>query len=147
MYAFDAEHRLHRLGSPFAPPPDFAMMEFDDVPMALVGEPREYVDVYQIRPPPPLGLYGAPRLAYLANLPTPQRRGGGPGSRVLPALAVGIPLMAALAPAPRHALPPDTPGLGTASDRVGGIRTALRLLLPPCPEHGHSAPRRYAVSQ
>jgi len=41
MYAFDAERRLRRLGSPFAPPPDFAMMEFDDVPMALVGEPRE----------------------------------------------------------------------------------------------------------
>ena len=42
MYAFDAERRLRRLGAPFAPPPGFAMMEFDDVPMALVGEPREY---------------------------------------------------------------------------------------------------------
>ncbi len=41
MYAFDAERRLRRLGSPFAPPPDFAMMEFDDVPMALVDEPRD----------------------------------------------------------------------------------------------------------
>ena len=50
------------------------MMEFDDVPMALVDEPREYVDVYRVGPPPPLGLYGAPRPAYLANLPPP--RGG-----------------------------------------------------------------------
>ncbi len=112
MYAFDAERRLRRLGSPFAPPQDFAMMEFDDVPMALVDEPREYVDVYRVGPPPPRGLYGAPRPAYLANLPPPQRRGGGPGSRILPALAVGIPLVAALAPAPRRALPPDAPGRG-----------------------------------
>jgi hypothetical protein len=111
MYAFDAERRLRRLGSPFAPPPDFAMMEFDDVPMALVDEPREYVEVYRVGPPPPRGLYGAPRPAYLANLPPPQRRGGGgAGSRILPALAVGIPLMAALAPAPRRALPPDARG-------------------------------------
>ena len=40
MYAFDAERRLRRLGQPFAPPPDFAMVEFDDVPMAVAGEPR-----------------------------------------------------------------------------------------------------------
>ena len=134
MYAFDAERRLRRLGSPFAPPPDFAMMEFDDVPMALVDEPREYVDVYRVGPPPPLGLYGAPRPAYLANLPPPQRRGGGPGSRILPALAVGIPLMAALAPAPRRALPPDAPGRpGRPRIARGESEPRLRLLLPALP--------------
>ena len=60
------------------------------------------------------------------------RGGGGPGSRILPALAVGIPLMAALAPAPRRALPPDAPGRRrAASDRAEGIRTASRLRCLP----------------
>ena len=97
MYAFDAERRLRRLGAAVAPPPGFAMMEFDDVPMALSGEPVEYEEVYRVGPPPPRGLYGAPRPAYLANMPPPQRRGGGAGSRILPALAIAIPLVAALA--------------------------------------------------
>jgi hypothetical protein len=113
MYAFDAERRLRRLGAAGAPPPGFAMMEFDDVPMALSGEPVEYEEVYRVGPPPPRGLYGAPRPAYLANLPPPQWRGGaagGTGSRILPALAIAIPLAAALAPAPRRALAPDAGG-------------------------------------
>jgi hypothetical protein len=121
MYAFDAERRLRRLGAAGAPPPGFAMMEFDDVPMALSGEPVEYEEVYRVGPPPPRGLYGAPRPAYLANLPPPQRRGGsggGVGSRILPALAIAIPLAAALAPAPRRAL--DAPGAGGGGNRQGG---------------------------
>src|SRR4029078_6043695 len=97
-------------GGARAPPPGFAMWEFEGVPMALSGEPVEYEEVYRVGPPPPRGLYGAPRPAYLANLPRPQRRGGGDrvGSRLLPALAIAIPLTAALAPAPRRAL--DAPG-------------------------------------
>ena len=123
MYAFDAERRLRRLGAAGGPPPGFAMMEFDDVPMALSGEPVEYEEVYRVGPPPPLGLYGAPRPAYLANMPPPQRRGGlggGAGSRILPALAIAIPLAAALAPAPRRALAPDAPGVGGGGNRQGG---------------------------
>jgi hypothetical protein len=117
MYAFDAERRLRRIGAAGAPPPGFAMMEFDDVPMALSGEPVEYEEVYRVGPPPPRGLYGAPRPAYLANLPPPQRRGGsGVGSSILPALAIAIPLAAALAPAPRRALAPDAGG----GNRWGG---------------------------
>ena len=119
MYAFDAERRLRRLGAAGAPPPGFAMMEFDDVPMALAGEPVEYEEVYRVGPPPPRLLYGAPRPAYLANMPPPQRRGGGAGARILPALAVAIPLVAALAPAPRRALAPDAPGAG--GNRQGGF--------------------------
>jgi hypothetical protein len=119
MYAFDAERRLRRLGAAGVPPPGFAMMEFDDVPMALSGEPVEYEEVYRVGPPPPRGLYGAPRPAYLANMPPPQRRGGGAGSRILPALAIAIPLVAALAPAPRRALAPDAPGAG-GGNRQGG---------------------------
>ncbi len=56
MYAFDAERRLRRLGAPFAAPSNFAMMEFDDVPMALDGEPIEYEEVYRVGPPPPRGI-------------------------------------------------------------------------------------------
>ncbi len=124
MYAFDAERRLRRLGAAGAPPPGFAMMEFDDVPMALSGEPVEYEEVYRVGPPPPRGLYGAPRPAYLANLPPPQRRGGGAGggagSRILPALAIAIPLAAALAPAPRRALDAPGAGAGGGGNRQGG---------------------------
>jgi hypothetical protein len=119
MYVSDAERRLRRLGAAGGPPPGFAMMEFDDVPMALSGEPVEYEEVYRVGPPPPRGLYGAPRPAYLANMPPPQRRGGGASSRILPALAIAIPLVAALAPAPRRALAPDAPGAG-GGNRQGG---------------------------
>ena len=73
MYAFDAERRLRRLGAAFTPPPGFAMMEFDDVPMALVGEPVEYEEVYRVGPPPPRSLYGAPPRPIS---PTCRRRGG-----------------------------------------------------------------------
>ncbi len=121
MYAFDAQYRLRRLGQPFAPPPGFAMMEFDDVPMALSGEPLEYEEVYRIGPPPPRSLYRAPRPAYLANLPPPRRRGGAGNAAlsVLPALAVAIPVVAALAPAPRRAF---TPGTGRAHRQGFGSR-------------------------
>ena len=63
------------------------MMEFDDVPMALSGEPLEYEEVYRVGPPPPRGIYGPPRPAYLANLPPPQVRGGGGGARATPGVA------------------------------------------------------------
>ena len=105
------------------------MMEFDDVPMALAGEPVEYEEVYRVGPPPPRGLYGAPRPAYLANMPPPQRRSaGGAGSRILPALAVAIPLVAALAPAPRRADARHPrrrgPAVRAVSEGAGEIRTA-----------------------
>ena len=39
MYAYDAERRAcATLSAPFAAPPGFAMVEFDDVPMALIDE-------------------------------------------------------------------------------------------------------------
>ena len=123
IYAFDAELRLRRLGAPFAPPPGFAMMEFDDVPMALVGEPVEYEQVYRIGPPPPRDFYRAPRPAYLAHL-APARRGVG-GAAVLPVLAVAIPAVAALAPAPRRAFAPGTTRPNAFGTRQGfGNRAA-----------------------
>lgn len=129
MYAFDAERRLGRLGQPFAPPPGFIMIEFDDVPIALADEPIEYEEVYRVGPPPPLGLYGMPRPAYLVNLPPPERRRGGGAMRVLPALAVAIPAIAALAPAPRRALTPGAVGPG----RPGGFGGRGGNRTPPAP--------------
>jgi hypothetical protein len=129
MYAFDAERRLRRLGQPFAPPAGFAMMEFDDVPMALSGEPVQYEEVYRVGPPPPRGIYLAPRPAYLVNLPPPQRRdGGGGGMRVLPGLAIAIPAVAALAPAPRRAFAP-----GAGPGRPGGFGERGRFGNRPAP--------------
>ena len=75
MYAFDAERRLRRLGAPFAPPPGFAMVEFDDVPMALVDEPREYREVYRVGPRPPRILYAAAIPAFIAALAVARRDG------------------------------------------------------------------------
>lgn len=115
MYAYDAERRLRRLGQAGGPPPGFVMMEFDDVPMALAGEPVEYEEVYRVGPPPPRLVYAAPRPAYLVDLPPPRRRVGA-AAAVLPALAVAIPMAAALAPSPRRAY---APGAGPVSRQSG----------------------------
>jgi hypothetical protein len=139
MYAFDAERRLRRIGAPFAPPQGFAMVEFDDVPMALVDEPREYREVYRVGPRPPRILYQAAIPAFIAALAVARRDGGrddwrrdgrrgdgrdgrrgdgrwgGRGSGSLPTTVVAIPAVQGLTAAPRR---DGTPGTG----RPGGYR-------------------------
>src|SRR4029077_17144054 len=68
IYVYDAERRLRRLAAPLAPPSSFAMVEFADVPMAVAGEPTDYVEVYRVGPPPPPVLL-APPPAYFSLLP------------------------------------------------------------------------------
>ena len=93
----------------------------------------EYVDVYRVGPPPPLGLYGTPRRPISR---TCRRRGGVAAAlvRILPAVAVGSPPMAALAPAPRRALPPDAPGrrdgLGPRGGNPSRVAPAPASLAP-----------------
>ena len=110
MYAFDAERRLRRLRSSFAPPPGFAMMEFDDVPIALIDEPIDYVEVYRVGPPPPRLLFRPPP-AFFVSLPPPRL---GLGPRALPGLSSPIPVVPLLGPAPRLAPSGGSrpPGLG-----------------------------------
>ncbi|MBO0754641.1 MAG: caspase family protein [Bradyrhizobiaceae bacterium] len=78
MYVGDAERRLHRLSAPLAPPPDFAPVDFHDVPL-LPEEPAQSADV---RPSAPPQMLSQPPAAYLATLPPPPPR---VGPRVLPA--------------------------------------------------------------
>ena len=72
MYAFDAERRLRRLSAGRRPPPGFRMLEFDDVPPPVAGEPARLFDVYPAAPPPPRRL--APPPAFIVTLPPPPRR-------------------------------------------------------------------------
>ena len=120
MYAFDAEHRLRRLGPPFAPPPGFAMMEFDDVPMALVR--RAAWNTRRC-----IGWVRRRRAASTARRVRPisricRRRSAAAAARQRCVRACcrrsrsPSRLVAALAPAPRRALPPGAPGRG----RPGG---------------------------
>ena len=126
LYAYDAERRLRRLRMPFAPPQGFVAMEFDDVPMALVDEPREYREVYRVGPPPPRILYGAAIPAFIAALALSRRdgsrddfrRGGGGGggggdgrrgrrgAGALPATVAAIPTVQGITAAPRRDGPP-----------------------------------------
>jgi hypothetical protein len=69
MYAFDAERRLRRLSAGARPPSGFRMMEFEDVPEALAGEPARLYDYDDDAPPPPQFL-GAPP-AFIVGLPPP----------------------------------------------------------------------------
>ena len=144
MYAFDAERRLRRLGAPFAPPPGFAMVEFDDVPMALVDEPREYREVYRVGPRPPRILYAAAIPAFIAALAVARRDGsrddgrrdgrsgdgrrgdgrgdgrwGGRGSGSLPTTVVAIPAVQGLTAAPRRDGPPGAGRPGGYGSRGG----------------------------
>jgi hypothetical protein len=139
MYAYDAERRLRRLRMPFAAPQGFVAMEFDDVPIALVDEPREYREVYRVGPPPPRILYGAAIPAFIAALALSRRDGprddwrrdgrrgdGGGGGRdgrwgggrrgagALPATVAAIPPVQGITAAPRREGPP--PG----ASRPGG---------------------------
>ena len=132
MYAYDAERRLRRLGAPFAAPQGFAMVEFDDVPMALIDEPREYREVYRVGPRPPRILYAAAIPAFIAALAVASRRDGGRddwrrdgrrgdgrgdardgrggggrrGAGALPVTAVALPAVQGLTAAPRRDPPP-----------------------------------------
>jgi hypothetical protein len=142
MYVADAERRLRRLGQPFGPPQGFVAMEFDDVPMALADEPVEYEEVYEVGPPPPRLVYGAPRPAYLTNLPPPRRRAG---AALLPALAIAIPLAAALAPAPRRTFAPGT-GPAGRSGAFGGRNRAAPASVAPASVAPSGAPSAVAPS-
>jgi uncharacterized caspase-like protein len=77
MYAYDAERRLRRLAAGLRPPPGFRMLQFDDVPPPVVGEPARLFDVYPAAPPPPRRL--APPPAFIVTLPPPPRRDRGGG--------------------------------------------------------------------
>src|SRR6187397_321464 len=44
MYVFDARRRLRRLSAADGPPPGFRMLDFDDVPLPVVGEPVRLYD-------------------------------------------------------------------------------------------------------
>ena len=76
MYSFDAERRLRRLSAGLRPPPGFRMLDFDDVPPPIAGEPARLYDVYPAAPPPPRLI--APPPAFIVGLPPPpqpDRRG------------------------------------------------------------------------
>ena len=83
MYVFDARRRLRRLSAAEGPPPGFRMMDFDDVPPPVAGEPARLYDVYPAAPPPRRFL--APPPAFIVGLPPPPRPGGGLWRRQQPA--------------------------------------------------------------
>ncbi len=122
IYAFDAERRLRRLSAPFAPPPQgFAMVEFDDVPLPLAGEPMDYVTVYEPGPPPPRMLIEPPP-AFFSRLPPPPPRAPRPdrGPSILPLLAVPLAALPLLAPAPRRERRDIRPGDRRPGERRPG---------------------------
>ncbi len=124
VYAYDAERRLRRLSASFQPPPGFAGMEFEDVPLALADEPDEYVTVYRVGPPPPRVLIEPPP-AFFMSLPPPPPRRPRPdrGMSALPLLAVPLAVMPLLAPAPRRERPVNLrPGDRRPGDRRPGDR-------------------------
>ena len=83
MYVFDARRRLRRLSAADGPPPGFRMLDFDDVPLPVAGEPARLYDVYPAAPPPRRFL--APPPAFIVGLPPPPRPGGGLWRRQQPA--------------------------------------------------------------
>ena len=110
VYAFDARRRLHRLSARDEPPPDFAPVEFADVPPPLADEPVEAYGAYEVGPPPPR-LMGPPPRFFVDLPPPPPPR----GPRLLP-IPVPIPI------APRVNAPP-----------AAGVHAAVRVgaLSPP----------------
>ena len=101
MYVFDARRRLRRLAAAEGPPPGFRMLDFDDVPLPVAGEPARLYDVYPAAPPPRRFL--APPPAFIVGLPPPPRPGGGLWRRPQPAFPVIV------NPGPR---PGQIPGQG-----------------------------------
>src|SRR3954454_23211504 len=71
MYVSDARRRLRRLAAGHRPPPGFRMLDFDDVPPPISGEPARLYDVYPSAPPPPRFLRPPP--AFIVGLPPPPR--------------------------------------------------------------------------
>ncbi len=170
IYALDAERRLRRLSAAFQPPPDFAPMEFVDVPPPLADEPLGMIDYAPPAPPPPVVLI-EPGPAYFVDLPPPPplTRGGLPAVTVLPVIprvAPGVRIPVAVgrpdrqwrgppqggpppsgsqsegAYAPPAGGPPAPGSAPTASrPRAPGIVTAP----PPGPRPGPSAPQRGAT--
>jgi len=101
MYVFDARRRLRRLSAADGPPPGFRMLDFDDVPLPVAGEPARLYDVYPAAPPPRRFL--APPPAFIVGLPPPPRPGGGLWRRQQPAFPMIV------NPGPR---PGQIPGQG-----------------------------------
>jgi hypothetical protein len=101
MYAFDARRRLRRLSAAEGPPPGFRMLDYDDVPPPLAGEPSRLHDVYPAGPPPRRFL--APPPAFIVGLPPPPRPGSGLWRRQQPAFPMIV------NPGPR---PGQIPGQG-----------------------------------
>ncbi len=95
MYVFDARRRLRRLAAGDRPPPGFRMIEFDDVPPPIAGEPTRLYDVYPAAPPP--RRYLAPPPAFIVGLPPPQRDRGRLWHRQQPA----FPVIVTPSPGPR----------------------------------------------
>ena len=101
VYAYDARRRLHRLSARDEPPPDFAPVEFADVPPPLPNEPVEIYGAYDPGPPPPR-LMGPPPRFFVDLPPPPPPR----GPRLLP-IPVPIPIAPRVnAPPPRVFAPP-----------------------------------------
>lgn len=132
IYASDAERRLRRLAAELEPPPDFAPVEFYDVPPPLPGEPVEYVAFYPPAPPPPIILIG-PQPVYFARLPPPPPPPR-VGPRVLPVMAVALPVFHHIRPGVRHPLASPTPAVPLRSNLVApatGTPPSQQHLLPP----------------
>ena len=138
MYAYDAERRLRRLSAPLAPPPDFAMLAFAGVPLALRDEPREYRPVYRVGPPPPRRMMRPPP-AFLVSLPPPPRRSERQGS----AAALGANSGRAAA---RARATPRTAGRSAAGRRRGPA-AVRRARHHDRSEHGDAECRRAAAGQ
>ncbi|MDC7987888.1 caspase family protein, partial [Rhodoplanes sp. TEM] len=118
IYAADARRRLARLSAAYEPPPDFAPVEFADVPPPLPDEPVGfYYDDYPPAPPPPVFLI-APRPRWWVDLPPPPPPvfyGGLPPVRVMPVIprvrpGVRIPVVLPGRPLPPGPGPVIRPG-------------------------------------
>ncbi len=113
MYAFDARRRLRRLAAAEGPPPGFRMLDFDDVPPPVAGEPSRLYDVYPAAPPPRRFL--APPPAFIVGLPPSAGQGGGLWRRQQPAFPMIV------NPGPR---PGQIPGQFGGRPPGPGFRTA-----------------------
>ena len=116
MYVFDARRRLRRLAAGDRPPPGFRMMEFDDVPPPIAGEPARLYDVYPAAPPP--RRYLAPPPAFIVGLPPPRPDRGRLWHRQQPA----FPVIVTPSPGPRPGFGPGSrpPGQGVITS-PGGV--------------------------
>ncbi len=129
IYAADAERRLRRLAAALAPPPDFAPVEFYDVPPPLPDEPADYVAFYPAAPPPPPILIEPPPVFFVHLRPPPPR----PGPRILP-MPAPFPAFRHIRPGVRQAVtaPAPTPRSNVVAPPPGPqLRSPQPRALPP----------------